>query len=154
MPFGGIIWASIICIPFWLIVILLVKTGVIAMETLIFVGLILPGLLLFLILTFPQNTKQDEQDYQLFNPATRVRSMYNVEKELKMTDNGGTRFGTDRRKFQYTTYIPEQRSGQDRRKRFDRRSQTTRKRTFERRFSSNHREPWPIERRDVFKTQS
>ncbi len=80
--------------------------------------------------------------------------MYNVEKELKMTDNGGTRFGTDRRKFEYTAYIPEKRSGMDRRKEFDRRGPITWRRESERRFSSNHRESWPIERRDVFKTQS
>jgi hypothetical protein len=71
-----------------------------------------------------------------------------------MTDNGGTRFGIDRRKFQYTDYIPEKRSGRDRRKGFDRRSPIARRRRSERRVSLNHREPYPIERRDIFKTQS
>jgi hypothetical protein len=33
-----------------------------------------------------------------------------------MSDNGGTRSGTDRRKFQYTAYIPERRSSTDRRR--------------------------------------
>ncbi len=154
MPFSGIIWGTIICVPFWLIVILLIKAGVIAVETLIFVGLILSGLLLFFILTGPQKTKQDEQDKQLFSPATKVRSMYKMDKELKMTDNGGTRLGIDRRKFEYTAYIPEQRSGRERRKGFDRRSGITLRRVAERRVSLNHREPYPIERRDVFRTQS
>lgn len=154
MPFVGIIWGTIISIPFWLIVILLVKAGVITMETLIFVGLILSGLLLFLILTTPQNTKQVEQNNQLFSPATKVRSVYDVDQELKMTDNGGTRIGFDRRKFEYTAYIPEKRSGKDRRKGFDRRSRITRRRGAERRNSLNHRGPYPIERRDKFRTQS
>ena len=57
MPFAGFIWGTIICVPFWLIVILFVKTGIIAMETIIFVGLVLSGLLLFLILTSPQKYK-------------------------------------------------------------------------------------------------
>ena len=80
--------------------------------------------------------------------------MNNADKELKMTDNGGTRSGTDRRKFQYTAYIPEKRSGRDRRKRFDRRSPTARRRSSERRVGLNPREPYPVERREVFRTQS
>ena len=52
-----------------------------------------------------------------------------------MTDNGGTRFGIDRRKFQYTAYIPEKRSGRDRRKGFDRRSPIARRRGAERRVT-------------------
>ena len=138
MPFGGIIWGTIICISFWLIVIFLVKAGVIAMETIFFVGLVFSGLLLFFIFASPQKTHQDEQDKQLFSPATNVRAIHNADKALKITDNGGTRLGIDRRKFEYTAYIPEKRSGQDRRKRFDRRSQTTRKRAVERRFCLNH----------------
>jgi hypothetical protein len=154
MLFGGIIWGTIICVPFWLTVILLVKAGVIAMETLIFVGLILSGLLLFLILTAPQNTKQDEQDTQLFSTAKKVRPLYNMKMELKMVDNGGTRTGLDRRKFEYTAYIPEKRSGMDRRKEFDRRSLMALRIGAERRNSLNHRGPYPIERRDIFRTQS
>ena len=80
--------------------------------------------------------------------------MNNADRELKMTDNGGTRSRTDRRKFQYTAYIPERRSGRDRRKGFDRRSPIARKRGSERRVSLNHREPYPVERREVFRTQS
>jgi hypothetical protein len=62
--------------------------------------------------------------------------------ELKMTDNGGTRLGIDRRKFHYTAYIAEKRSGMDRRKKSDRRN------------SLNHRGLYPIERRDILRTQS
>ena len=80
--------------------------------------------------------------------------MNNADKELKMIDNGGTRLGVDRRKFEYTTYIPEKRSGRDRRKGFDRRSPIARRRGCERRINLNHREPYPVERRDVFRTQS
>ena len=154
MPLGGIIWGTIICAPFWLIVILLVKAGVIAMETIIFVGLILLGLLLLLILSSPQYTKQDEPDRQLFSSATKARPLYNMKMELKMADNGGTRLGIDRRKFYYSAYIPEKRSGMERRKGFDRRSVITRRRGSERRNNLNHRGPYPIERRDIFRTQS
>ena len=132
----------------------MVKAGVIAMETIIFVGLIISGLLLFFILSTPQNTKQDEQDKQLFSPARKIHFMYNVGKEVKMTDNGGTRLKIDRRKFHYTAYIPEKRSGMDRRKEFDRRSSMVRRRGAERRNSLNHRGPYPIERRDIFRTRS
>jgi hypothetical protein len=137
---AGIIWGAIICIPFWLIVILFVKTGIIAMETIIFVGLVLSGLLLFLILTSHPNTKQDEQDQQMFSPAKKNRPLYAMKMGFKLADNGGTRAGIDRRKFNYTAYIPEKRSGMDRRKGFDRRSLMARKRESERRM--------------VFKTQS
>ena len=53
MPLAGIIWASIICIPFGLIVILVVNEGVCAIETIIFVGLVSSGLLLLFILPSP-----------------------------------------------------------------------------------------------------
>lgn len=142
MPFAGIIWATVICAPFWIIVILFVRTGVIAMETIIFVGLVFSGLLLFLILTSSPNTKRNEQEQLLFSPATKLRPCYNMKMELKIADNGGTRTGTDRRKFHYTAYIPEKRMGMDRRKRPDRRN------------SQNHRGLYPIERRNIFRTQS
>ena len=154
MPLGGIICGTIICIPFWFIVILLIKAGVIAMETLIFVGLILSGLLLLFILTTPQNNKQSEQANQLFSPAAKVRSTYKVVNELKMIDNGGNRLGIDRREFEYSAYIPERRSGRERRKDFDRRSLMARRISAERRNSLNYRGPYPIERRDIFRTQS
>ncbi len=66
MPGGGIIWGAIISVPFWLIVILLVKAGFIAMETIIFAGLVFPGLLLFLILTPSSKAKRDKQNWDIF----------------------------------------------------------------------------------------
>ena len=142
MVFRGVIWGTIICVPFWLIVILLVKPGDIAMETIIYLGLALSGLLLFLILASLKKTSQNGQDTQLLRLKTKPRPLYNMKMELKMADNGGTRLGIDRRKFYYTAYIPEKRSGMDRRKVFDRRN------------SLNHQGTYPIERRDIFRTQS
>ena len=69
-----------------------------------------------------------------------------------MNDKGGTRTGMDRRKFNYTAYIPEKRSGRDRRKGFDRRSSIERRGESERRVSLNKREIYPIERKEAFKT--
>jgi hypothetical protein len=69
-----------------------------------------------------------------------------------MADNGGTRSGTDRRKFQYTACIPEKRSGRDRRKGFDRRSPIARRRKSERRVSLTRQELFPKERIKAFKT--
>jgi hypothetical protein len=68
MSGGGIIWGAIICIPFWLLVIWLIKTGVIALQTLIFVGLglTLSGLLLFLILRLPLKAKQEKKYWDTF----------------------------------------------------------------------------------------
>ena len=54
------------------------------------------------------------------------------------TEREGTRSGTDRRKFQYSAYIPEKRSGRDRRKGFDRRSPIERRKGAKRRISENH----------------
>jgi hypothetical protein len=154
VPFAGIMWGLIICIPFWVVVILFVKAGVIAIQTIIFVGVILLGLYLFLIMGTLLNTKQHEDDKHLFSPATTVRLLYNMKMELKMTDNGGTRTGFDRRKFEYAAYIPERRSGIDRRKGFDRRSKLAPRRGFKHRNNLNHQWPNPIERRDIFRTQS
>ena len=142
MAFRGFIWGTIICVPFWLIVILVVKAGVIAMKTIIFVGLALLGLLLFLILTSQKKSSQNGQDNKPFSLKTKPRPLYNMKMELKMADNGGTRLGIDRRKFHYTAYIPEKRTGMDRRKVFDRRN------------SLNHQGTYPIERRDILRTQS
>jgi len=36
-------------------------------------------------------------------------------------DNGGRRFGVDRRQYSYAVYMPERRSGEERRGRVDRR---------------------------------
>lgn len=59
--------------------------------------------------------------------------MYEVIRELKMADNGGSRIGIDRRQFNYSTYIPERRSGKDRRKGFDRRGSIAQRKYSERR---------------------
>ncbi len=88
------------------------------------------------------------------NKGSWVHSVHNMDAELKKTDNGETRSGTDRRKFQDTAYIPEKRSGRDRRKGFDRRSPMARRRGSERRVNLNHREPYSIECRDTFRSQS
>ena len=41
---------------------------------------------------------------------------------LRLPDNGGRRSGIERRRFQYTSHIPERRSGHDRRSGIDRRT--------------------------------
>ena len=137
MPFAGIVWGTIICLPFWLIVISLFNTGILASETIIFVGLILSGLLLFLILTSPQPAKKDEQGRQRFRRPINNRPLNNMAMELKLADNGGTRTGIDRRRFHYTAYIPEKRSGIDRRRGFDRRRLVTQRIGVERRSIPN-----------------
>jgi hypothetical protein len=76
VPFAEIMWGLIICIPFWLVVILLVKAGVIAIQTIIFMGLILLGLFLFLVMVTPLNTKHPEHDSRLFSPAAKVRLLF------------------------------------------------------------------------------
>jgi len=58
----GIFWAACICIPFWLFIIWLIKAGIIAFQTLIFSGVILSAILLYLILTSHRISKTDEQD--------------------------------------------------------------------------------------------
>lgn len=67
-------------------------------------------------------------------------------------DNGGSRSGTERRKFSYTEFIPERRSGKDRRKGFDRRSGIGRRRGYERRHNQDNRQLNAIERRELFRT--
>jgi hypothetical protein len=123
------------------------------METLIFIALILLTLILISIMGIPRNKEQAEKDEQLFSPKTKIRHIHSADEELKMNDNGGTRLGPDRRKFKYTAYIPEKRSGRDRRKGFDRRSPITRRRGTERRSILNKRGLYPVERRDMFKTR-
>ena len=90
-------------------------------------------------------------DFKL-SPDSRMDSMNDKQTELIMADNGGTRSGTDRRKFQYTAYIPERRSGKDRRRGFDRRSSIARRRGIERRVSQSKREQYPLQRKDAFNT--
>ena len=62
IPVRGIICGAIICIPFWLIVIMLIKAGVLAVKTLIFVGFALSVLLTFLVLVTSPKNKRDKQD--------------------------------------------------------------------------------------------
>ena len=70
-----------------------------------------------------------------------------------MSDNGGTRSGTDRRKFQYTVHIPERRSGRDRRRGFDRRGSIAKRKDPERRFSLKEQGTYPVERRNILRNQ-
>ena len=107
------------------------------METIIFVGLAISGLLLLFVLPSSKNTKQDGKDKKRLSPAIPVRPFYNMKMEFKLADNGGTRLGIDRRKFHYTAYIPEKRSGMDRRKGFDRRRIEARRTGAERRSIVN-----------------
>ena len=51
-----------------------------------------------------------------------------ANKKVKMTDHGGTRSGSDRRKYKYMHYPADRRRGKDRRKRIDRRGQIARRR--------------------------
>jgi len=46
---------------------------------------------------------------------------------LRLPDNGGRRSGIERRRFQYSSHIPERRSGYDRRSGIDRRTRERRK---------------------------
>ncbi len=64
MPFRGIIWGTIISVPLWLVVILFVKAGGIAVGTIILAGLVLLGLGLILILPSTQNTKIEWTRYE------------------------------------------------------------------------------------------
>jgi rubredoxin len=49
-------------------------------------------------------------------------------KKPKLSDNSGTRSGTDRRKYKLMNYFPERRSGKDRRKKVKRGGSAARKR--------------------------
>jgi hypothetical protein len=95
-----------------------------------------------------------EKEYRQESTDSRVHSVNDDDRELNMADNGGTRFGTDRRKFQYTACIPEKRSGRERRRGFDRRSPITRRKDYERRVSLNQKRKFPKERKDLFKTSN
>lgn len=55
----------------------------------------------------------------------RMRNAQNsISGKLALIDNGGRRFGHDRRIFSYNGYLPERRSGNDRRTSSDRRKRT------------------------------
>ena len=61
------------------------------------------------------------------------------DKITRINDNGGTRCGTDRRKYSSTDTIPERRSGKERRNGVDRRR------------NQNFRGERAIERRELFR---
>jgi DNA-binding XRE family transcriptional regulator len=50
--------------------------------------------------------------------------VFGSDMESFIKDNGGRRSGIDRRDFKYTKYIPEQRSGKERRNGLDRRKKS------------------------------
>ena len=77
------------------------------------------------------------------NKRSKVHSVNKTSKDIKLADKGGTRSGTDRRKYLLWTYFPEKRSGKERRKGIDRRGQESKKRWAERRFSLKHAKPSP-----------
>ena len=77
MPGIGIIWGAIISIPLWLIVIVLVSDGSSALNTLGVAGLLLLGLLLFLILISSLLVKlrgKDLDEYIKGIPTHAIRS--------------------------------------------------------------------------------
>ena len=77
MPGGGIIWGAIISIPLWLIVFVLVTDGSSALNTLGVAGLLLSGLLLFLILISSLIVKlrgKDSDEYIKGNPTHTIQS--------------------------------------------------------------------------------
>ena len=57
-----------------------------------------------------------------FNLRVRVNVMNFLKNDEVIKDNGESRIGLERRQFSYTAYIPERRSGRDRRKSLERRS--------------------------------
>jgi len=61
MIYRGIWWGIIISIPFWLLAIWLITSGVIALRTLIIIGVILSAPYIFLIMRSRRNTEQDNQ---------------------------------------------------------------------------------------------
>ncbi len=109
------------------------------MESIIFVGLVLSVLMLFFIFPSHRKTNQDKQDNHLLIQTAKIRHLYNTKLELTIHDKGGNRIGIDRRRFEYTAFIPERRSGKDRRKGFDRRNSIVIRKESE--------------RRSIFKTQ-
>ena len=56
------------------------------------------------------------------------KGQMNSTKKPKLKDSAGTRAGTDRRKYRIMNYFPERRSGNDRRKKIDRKGQMARNR--------------------------
>jgi hypothetical protein len=66
MAFSGVLWGTIICIPFWLLIILLIKLKMIGIVLIIFAGLALPWLSLIL-------TRNSDQNIPVRFPAYELR---------------------------------------------------------------------------------
>jgi hypothetical protein len=86
MPFFGIMWATIICVPFWLIVI---KIGL-AFSTIIFIDLALVGvgLLLLLPLTSKQITTIRFPSYEFKYIGDRVWQIVSEKKAMERLVDG------------------------------------------------------------------
>ena len=83
MPFCGIVWSTIFCIPFWLIVILFIQARVTALEAVIFEGIALSVTVLFLVLFSPPKTERDKQYKLPSDPPPKERSFH---REFKVAD--------------------------------------------------------------------
>jgi hypothetical protein len=68
-----------------------------------------------------QNLSVLAHDRQIKMKFQAGRPMNEQKQNLTSTDNGGRRSGGDRRTYSYTMHFPERRSGEDRRKKKDRR---------------------------------
>lgn len=69
MPFTGFVWGTIICIPFWLIVILLIRIGLVSFNTIVLVVLAYLGLFLFLTRKSTREAKIEFPCYELRNTS-------------------------------------------------------------------------------------
>jgi hypothetical protein len=67
VPIIGFAWAAIICIPFWLIVIILVKFGLIYLSAIVVVAIFFWGLFFFLLRGFTKETEIRFPCYELRN---------------------------------------------------------------------------------------
>ena len=83
MPFSGIVWSTIFCIPFWLTVILFIQARATALEAVILEGIALSVPMLFLILFSPPKTEQGKQYKLPSDPPLKGRS---IHKELKVAN--------------------------------------------------------------------
>jgi len=66
MAFSGIVWGAIICLPFWLLIILLIKLKMFVIVLIIFAGLAFLGLALLL-------TRNSHQNIHVRFPAYEFR---------------------------------------------------------------------------------
>ena len=140
MPFAGIVWAIIFCVPFWIALFVIVKTGLIAIETIIFFGMVFAALLLLILLMPHRIREKDDQQLLRLLMEQDYDSAEALTRGLELVDNGGTRSGIERRQDEYTAHRPEKRSGNERRNGVDRRSGISFRKSSE--------------RRSIFRTQS